>query len=378
MKENQTRSAARLLQWTIGVLALIALNGWSDLRAASAIPPGRGRFYVGGRYHTDPQGVTRMYGQMYVEYQMPARLEHPFPIIMIHGAGSTGVVYTGTPDGRKGWADYFFEHGYATFVVDQPGRGRSPYNPEYGPIRQPSASAKANKAKAETWPQAKLRTQFPIDLSTAGPGDPAYDEMMEESAPDMADVRLQQQLVRDAGAALLDRIGPSILLTHSQSGPCGWLIGDARPQLVKAIVAVEPGASTAVGPAPMLKDEPQQWFIAELPLAFSPAVSDPSELHLVVESEPISPGMCRCRRLTPPYHKLVNLEHIPVLELTGEASYHAIREHCTAEFLRDAGVPVDFVRLEDVGIHGNGHPMMIEKNNLEIAAYISAWIGKHS
>ncbi|MDD3181080.1 MAG: alpha/beta hydrolase [Opitutaceae bacterium] len=341
-------------------------------------PPGRGRFYVGGHYRTDAQGVTRIYGQMYVEYQMPAKSAHPYPIIMIHGAGSTGVVYTGTPDGRKGWADYFFEQGYATFVVDQPGRGRSGYNPEYGPVRQPSVSDRANKAKAETWPQSKLLTQFPIDPATAGPGDPVFDEMMQESVPGMADVRLQQQLTRDAGIALLDRIGPSILLTHSQSGPCGWLIGDARPQLVKAIIAIEPGASTAVGPAPMLKDEPQKWFLAELPLTFSPPVSDPSELHIAVESEPIGPGMCRCRRLSQPHHKLVNLEKIPVLELNGEASYHAIREHCTAQFLRDAGVPVDFVRLQDVGICGNGHSMMIEKNNLEIAAYIAGWIKTHT
>jgi len=50
----------------------------------------------------------------------------------------------------------------------------------------------------------------------------------------------QQELNRDAGAALLDKIGPAILLTHSQSGAFGWPIADARPNLVKAIVAVEP------------------------------------------------------------------------------------------------------------------------------------------
>ena len=40
--------------------------------------------------------------------------------------------------------------------------------------------------------------------------------------------------------ALLDKIGPAILLTHSQSGAFGWPVADARPDLVKAIVAVEP------------------------------------------------------------------------------------------------------------------------------------------
>ena len=50
----------------------------------------------------------------------------------------------------------------------------------------------------------------------------------------------QQELNRDALVALLDKIGPAILLTHSQSGAFGWPIADARPKLVKAIVAVEP------------------------------------------------------------------------------------------------------------------------------------------
>ena len=50
----------------------------------------------------------------------------------------------------------------------------------------------------------------------------------------------QQELNRDALIALLDKIGPAILLTHSQSGAFGWPVADARPNLVKALVAVEP------------------------------------------------------------------------------------------------------------------------------------------
>jgi len=47
-------------------------------------------------------------------------------------------------------------------------------------------------------------------------------------------------LYQAAGVALLDRIGPAVLVTHSQARPFGWLIGDARPALVKGIVAMEP------------------------------------------------------------------------------------------------------------------------------------------
>jgi hypothetical protein len=42
--------------------------------------------------------------------------------------------------------------------------------------------------------------------------------------------------------------------------------------------------------------------------------------------------------------------------------------------LRQAGVDHDFIRLADIGIHGNGHFLMHEKNNLEIAAVIGEWL----
>jgi pimeloyl-ACP methyl ester carboxylesterase len=65
---------------------------------------------------------------------------------------------------------------------------------------------------------------------------------------------------------------------------------------------------------------------------------------------------------------------IPILIVTAEASYHAPYDHCTSCFLRQAGVEHDFVRLADIGIRGNGHMMMLEKNNLEIAGYLRQWL----
>jgi alpha-D-ribose 1-methylphosphonate 5-triphosphate synthase subunit PhnG len=35
---------------------------------------------------------------------------------------------------------------------------------------------------------------------------------------------------------------------------------------------------------------------------------------------------------------------------------------------------VRFIRLSDVGIKGNGHMLMLEKNNLEIAAVVERWL----
>ena len=85
-----------------------------------------GYIYVGGKTMT-VDGRTYIYGQMYVEMRIPAKQTHPYPIIMVHGGTMSGTNYTGTPDGREGWAQYFVRQGYAVYVVDQPGRGRSGY-----------------------------------------------------------------------------------------------------------------------------------------------------------------------------------------------------------------------------------------------------------
>jgi hypothetical protein len=61
-----------------------------------------------------------------------------------------------------------------------------------------------------------------------------------------------------------------------------------------------------------------------------------------------------------------------------ESSGHAPADQATASFLRSCGADVDELRLGELGLHGNGHAMMLEKNNAEIAALITDWIVKHA
>jgi hypothetical protein len=75
-----------------------------------------------------------------------------------------------------------------------------------------------------------------------------------------------------------------------------------------------------------------------------------------------------------PARELVNLKNIPVLIVTSEASRHAAFDHCTARYLQQAGVDTTFMPLAEQGIHGNGHMLMLEKNNMEIAAVIAQWL----
>src|SRR5207237_7945249 len=92
------------------------------------------------------------------------------------------------------------------------------------------------------------------------------------------------------------------------------------------------------------------------------------------QERPEAPELARCWRQREPAHKLINLKTIPTLQMSAEASFGAPTAHCNAAFLKQAGVPVDFIRLAEIGIRGNGHFLMLGKNNLEVAAVIADWL----
>jgi pimeloyl-ACP methyl ester carboxylesterase len=273
--------------------------------------------------------------------------------------------------------------GYAVYVVDQPGRGRSTLASVYGKTAvSPVATIEQRftaPERSKMWPQAKLHTQWP---GTGVAGDPAFDQFYAEQLQVIADFPKQQELNRDAEVALLDKIGPSIVLIHSQSGAFVWPIADARPNLVKAIVAVEPngppvydvvykGAPDYFSKGPLTKP----YGITAVPLAYD-GIANASQLEFVEQEKADGPDLVKCWRQKEPAHQLKNLRNIPVVIISSEASYHAPYDHCTAQYLEQAGVKNEHIRLAGRGIHGNGHMMMLEKNNLQIAAVIADWLGK--
>jgi pimeloyl-ACP methyl ester carboxylesterase len=334
----------------------------------------RGFFYAGGDYVDSPAGRI-MTGQMFVEVLVPKAPRQPYPLVMIHGGGQSATNFLQTPDGRPGWADYFVQQGYVVYLVDQPARARSPWHPAVnGPQRFVSVAAAEQRFSAsrpsDEWPQADLHTQWPGE---GREGDPAFDGFFAGQIPSLASEVETQTLIQKAGAALLDRIGPAILLTHSQSGPHSLVIADARPQHVAALVMVEP-SGPPVNAMIVGVGEERPYGLTAIPLTYEPPVRGPADLVFVEQERSERPGLAAGILQAPPVRKLANLSQIPVLVVTGEASYHAPYDHCTVAYLVQAGVPVDFVRLEERGIRGNGHMMMLEKNNLVIAALLHNWI----
>ena len=140
--------------------------------------------FAGGKYQTIG-GKRVMAGQIYAEFQIPKNQTHRYPIVMVHGAIQTGTNFTGTPDGRMGWAEYFLRAGYAVYVIDQPGRARAGYSADVEgeqvfPDLQATQQRFTAPEKSNLWPQAKLHTQWP---GTGLAGDAVFDQFYASQVP---------------------------------------------------------------------------------------------------------------------------------------------------------------------------------------------------
>ena len=381
----------RMLRVGLRFAAVAGLAGLMAVPAAQAqqqrgplVLKSASYFYVGGNIDTKGKG-SPIVGHMYVEYMIPQRLRSPYPIVMVHGGNQTGTNFTGTPDGREGWAQYFVRRGYAVYIVDQVARGRSAHwNGYYGEVQSSRLSQVEERFVAPerfpVWPQAKLHTQWP---GTGRPGDVNFDQFYAAQAVSIASFPKQQEINPPALIALMEKIGPSILMIHSQSGAFAWPVADKRPDLVKMIVAVEPNGPPVrelqmVGAPDWFKDGTTDKLsgLGEVPLNYDPPLGSGERLSFVRQEKADGPDLAHCWLQKEPARKLKNLANIPVVVIQSEASYHAPYDHCTVAYLRQAGVRTDFIRLADHGIRGNGHMMMLEKNSDDIARVMEQWTAR--
>jgi len=353
--------------------------------------------------------------QMYVEYMIPSQVKHPFPIVLVHGGGGQGTDWMGTPDGRPGWFQYLVAEGFKVYVVDRPGHGRSPLHPDLHGGFPPTAAVLENIAGRFTPPSAnpaatpneyqKHATQWPgpgnvgspdLDQLVAGEGGsyvvpspagaPAAGRQggaaQGGSAPGATrggtptpanalpagPLNAQHMVWRQAGADLLDKIGPAIIVTHSAGGPFGLLVAEARPTLVKATVIIEGAGSGFAGG--------NRWGMSSIPVTYDPPVADAAEIKTHWVSSP-EPGINGYFLQMEPAHKLPNLRNTKVVFVTADSSFASPGNPGGVAFLKQAGVPAEELRLGTVGIHGNGHMMMVEKNSRNVLQPILDWMMKN-
>jgi pimeloyl-ACP methyl ester carboxylesterase len=358
--------------------------------------------------------------QMYVEYMVPSRVRKPYPIVLVHGGGGQGLDWMGTPDGRPGWFQHLAAEGYRVYVVDRPGHGRSPQHPDlHGAIPQRPGTMEGLQGqfifpeggRNNPDPYRRNHTQWPGEgvppspdvaqfLASqggsyvvnpqppqaagrgAGPGGaapgaggrgggrggqqgpPVPANQQPEGPPN-----IQHMEWRAAGAELLDKIGPAIIITHSAGGSFGLLVAEARPQLVKATVMIEGGGSGFGGG--------NRYGMSTIPVTWDPPVKNIAEIKTrwVADAEIDGGGYFLQEE---PVHRLPNFRDVAVLTVTSAAGQASPGNPGAPAFLKQAGVRVaEELRLANAGIQGNSHMMMVEKNHREVLQPILDWLDRN-
>ncbi len=157
-------------------------------------------------------------------------------------------------------------------------------------------------------------------------------------------------------------------MTHSAGGPFGLLVAEARPNLVKATVIIE-GAGSGFGGG-------NRWGMSSVPVTYDPPVNDPAEIKTTYVANP-EPGVAGYYLQADPARKLPNLRNTKVLMVTAEASFASPGNPGGVAFLKQAGVQAEELRLGAIGIKGNGHMMMAEKNSRQVLQPLIDWMSKN-
>lgn len=309
----------------------------------------QGHFWTGIQEMKTSEGTIAI-GAMSVQYQIPQELKYPFPLVFIHGGGGQGCEFFSTPDGRPGWAQYFLSQGFSTYIVDRAGHGRSPFTEGLGPAK--SVLTYEIVRNLFTHPTPETAGEYAI-FAKNWPNENALHQFMAGAGPVIGSLEQTEYFARKGGAELLNKIGPAILITHSMGSPCGWVIADECPDLVKGIIAIEP-----LGPPfsePFLGLGALKWGLTAQKIIFSPDIDDP---ELLKDSD----------------QTIMGLNNKPISVVTAEGSFMNDSDPLSVDFLKKHGASVEHIRLTDHGIHGNGHFMIGETNSDEIAQLLEKWI----
>jgi pimeloyl-ACP methyl ester carboxylesterase len=273
----------------------------------------------------DPNG-TYLVESMYVQYFLPSQRRGEVPLLMWHGGGLTGVSYETTPDGREGWLNWFVKKGWDVYNSDAVERGRAGWamypdifktEPLFLPKSDPYERFRiGNGAGSYRNKTVYPGSQFPVE---------GYDNFMRQVVPRWTST---DEATIAAYTALVDKVCPCVILFHSQAGQFGFKVAQARPDKIKALIAVEPAGAGDPQQAARLKDIPTLFVYGD------------------------------------------NIEQ--------DARWPAIRRNGVSfgEAMTKAGGRVEVVDLPKAGFRGNSHMLMMDRNNLEVAAHIQAWLEK--
>lgn len=363
---ERTRPADRLHRAAVtGLLALATLASampglaqeHGDVRDPTEplVLESRGSFLVGGESvaqssdqlsffsdDTEQPGSQVTVNQMYVEFMVPAAGDG-VPVVMLHGATLTGKSWDTTPDGRMGWYEYFVRQGHPAYVPDQVSRGRSgfdvaTYNEVRAGAQPPSALPNFWRFGNElVWTQFRFGPAFGTPFPDEQFPVEAVDEFARQAVPDLNYGLPTPNPNIAAVAELAAQLDGAVLMGHSQAGmlPVSAMLAD--PTGVAGMILIEPGS-------------------------------------------------CRSSEFTD--EEVASLATVPMLVVFGDhldaqtgtpVSWQAAFDDCRSfvERVRAAGGDAEMLHPPALGIRGNSHMIMMDRNNLQIADLILAWIDRH-
>jgi hypothetical protein len=303
-----------------------------------------------GKLPPGPAGQTLHGDHAYVYYQVPAQARK-FPLTFLHGHLQFSKTWETTPDGRDGFQNIFLRRGHSVYVVDQPRRGRA------GRGTQPMAITPLtddqtwfNTFRVGIWPEYFPGVQFAKDPET-------LNQYFRQSTPNTGPFDVQ--VVSGAVAALFDRVGPGVLVTHSQGGGGGWFSA-IKSRNVRGIVSYEPGSNFVF---------PEGAVPAPMPSAAGPL-------------EALGVPLAEFMQLTKIPVVIYYGDYIPDKPMAnpGQDQWRVRIDMARlwAQAVNSRGGDVSVVHLPSVGIHGNTHFPFSDLNNLQIADLMCRFLDEKS
>lgn len=351
----------------VAILGLTAAVADASEKPAPLVIQEQGSFAIGGTVVTAPgtfdpirhgafnpgdqsvAGQTLHGDHAYVFYQVPANPRR-LPLVMWHGHGQSARTWETTPDGREGFQNIFLRRRFPVYLIDQPRRGRASRSTAPMDLAAaPDEQLWFGIFRLGVWPDFFPGVQFAPRPETL---DQFFRAMVPNTGPFDADVCVA------AVSALFDKIGPGILVTHSQSGGLGWRTA-VRNRNVRAVVSYEPASGF-----PFPKGEAP----AGVPFAGG-GIAGPVDV-------PLADFMLLTKVPIVMYYG-DNIPDKPVLE-PGPDQWRAFMG--LARLWRDAvnrrGGDVTLVHLPERGVRGNTHFPMSDLNNAEIANLLSQYLAE--
>lgn len=216
------------------------------------MPPPRTSFYTTGERlpYDDSYIITN---QTYVQYYPPTS-KHGYnfyipekrrPLVFIHGGGLTGAMWEATPDGRPGWAVFASQAGYHVYVLDTIDNGRSQRAPDE--LRAAAGSVEHRTAK-QIWDRFRIGPADGYDARRVFEGGQfpveAFDTLVGgQSARRRNNDELEAKGIVDA----ISKIGECDIIAHSHGAALIMDVLDKVSHLVRDLALVEPGGTASAG-----------------------------------------------------------------------------------------------------------------------------------